>query len=56
MGQRFDREARFVRRLRERFPMMAVANLSPLIDRLRLVKSEAELHCCGSPAVCRPWR
>jgi Xaa-Pro aminopeptidase len=38
------REARLVQRLRERFPMIAIADLSPLLDRLRLVKSEAELH------------
>ena len=38
------REARFVRRLQDRFPMMAIADLSPVLDRLRLVKSEAELH------------
>ncbi len=38
------REARFMQRLRERFPMIAIADLSPLLDRLRLVKSEPELH------------
>jgi Xaa-Pro aminopeptidase len=38
------REARFVERLRERFPMVAIADLSPLLDRLRLVKSHGELH------------
>jgi Xaa-Pro aminopeptidase len=38
------REARFVQRLGERFPMIAIADLSPLLDRLRLVKSDAELH------------
>ncbi len=38
------REARFVERLQERFPMLAIADLSPLLDRLRLVKSPSELH------------
>jgi Xaa-Pro aminopeptidase len=38
------REARFVRRIQERFPMLAIADLSPLLDRLRLVKSQTELH------------
>jgi len=38
------REARFVERLQERFPMLAIADLSPLLDRLRLVKSQSELH------------
>jgi Xaa-Pro aminopeptidase len=38
------REARFVQRLQERFPMLAIADLSPLLDRLRLVKSDSELH------------
>jgi Xaa-Pro aminopeptidase len=37
------REARFVRRLNERLPQLAIADLSPLLDRLRLVKSESEL-------------
>ncbi len=37
------REARFVRLLGERFPELAVANLSPVLDRMRLVKSESEL-------------
>ncbi len=38
------REALFVQRLRERFPMLEIADLSPVLDRLRLVKSDAELH------------
>jgi Xaa-Pro aminopeptidase len=38
------REARFVRRLQDRFPMLAIADLSPLLDRMRLLKSQAELH------------
>jgi Xaa-Pro aminopeptidase len=38
------REARFVQRLQERFPTLEMADLSPLLDRMRLVKSEAELH------------
>lgn len=37
------REARFVELLRERFPRMPVADLSPVLDRLRLIKSEREI-------------
>ncbi len=44
------REARFVERLRERFPMLAIADLSPLLDRLRLVKSESELQLLRTAA------
>ena len=43
-------EARFVERLRERFPMLAIADLSPLLDRLRLVKSESELQLLRTAA------
>ncbi|HTW97786.1 MAG TPA: aminopeptidase P N-terminal domain-containing protein [Acidimicrobiales bacterium] len=37
------REARFARRVSERFPQLQIADLSPLLDRMRLVKSPAEL-------------
>jgi Xaa-Pro aminopeptidase len=38
------REAVLVRRLRERFPWITPRNLSPVLDRLRLVKSPRELE------------
>lgn len=38
-----DRHRWFVRLLRERLPLAEVRDLAPLIDELRLVKSEAEL-------------
>ena len=37
-------EASFVQLLMQRFPQIALADLSPLLDRMRLVKSDAELH------------
>lgn len=37
------REGRFVQALRERFPQYEVRDLSPILDRLRLVKSPAEV-------------
>lgn len=40
---RASREANFAARLRDRFPRLAVADLSPVLDRLRLVKSEREI-------------
>jgi Xaa-Pro aminopeptidase len=40
----WSREARFARLVQQRFPQIAIADLSPLLDRLRLVKSESELH------------
>ena len=38
------REGRFVQALRERFPQLEVRDLSPILDRLRLVKSPAEVE------------
>ena len=37
------REARFARSLTARFPRLAVCDLSPILDRLRLIKSGAEV-------------
>jgi Xaa-Pro aminopeptidase len=37
------REARFVRSLTSRFPQLEVRDLSPILDRLRLIKSAAEV-------------
>lgn len=37
------REARFVRALTARFPRLEVRDLSPILDRLRLIKSPAEV-------------
>jgi Xaa-Pro aminopeptidase len=37
------REARFVRSLGARFPQLEVRDLSPILDRLRLIKSAAEV-------------
>lgn len=48
------REGRFVQALRARFPQYEVRDLSPILDRLRLIKSPAEVtllrraaHLCG---------
>lgn len=38
-----SREAHFAARLRERFPRLPIADLSPVLDRLRLIKSEREI-------------
>jgi Xaa-Pro aminopeptidase len=38
-----SREARFVRRLQERFPQFSIRDLSPSLDAMRLIKSPAEL-------------
>lgn len=38
-----SREANFVDRIRDRFPRLEIRNLSPVLDRLRLVKSEREI-------------
>ena len=38
-----SREANFAAHLRDRFPRLAIEDLSPLLDRLRLVKSEHEI-------------
>ncbi len=40
---RVSREANFVARLRDRFPRLAIEDLSPVLDRLRLIKSEREI-------------
>ena len=40
---RASREANFVARLRDRFPRLRIEDLSPVLDRLRLVKSEREV-------------
>lgn len=40
---RASREANFVARLRDRFPRLAIEDLSPVLDRLRLIKSEREI-------------
>jgi Xaa-Pro aminopeptidase len=37
------REAHFVQLIRSRLPSLVIADLSPTLDRLRLIKSEAEL-------------
>lgn len=37
------REARFVRSLEDRFPQLEVRDLSPILDRQRLIKSAAEV-------------
>jgi len=39
-----SRAGGFVRRLQERFPNLAVADLSPTLDRLRLIKSPREIE------------
>lgn len=41
-----DRAGSFVELLRRRFPQLAVRDLSPLVDPLRLVKSEREIELC----------
>ncbi len=38
-----SREANFVSRLRARFPRLGIEDLSPVLDRLRLTKSEREI-------------
>lgn len=38
-----SREANFAARLRDRFPKLAIEDLSPVLDRLRLIKSEREV-------------
>ena len=38
-----SREANFAARLRDRFPKLDVEDLSPVLDRLRLIKSEREV-------------
>lgn len=38
------REGRFIQALRARFPQLEVHDLSPILDRLRLVKSPAEVR------------
>ncbi|MBI5281826.1 MAG: aminopeptidase P family protein [Candidatus Solibacter usitatus] len=38
-----SREGRFVQLLRERYPQFEVKDLSPVLDRLRLIKSEREI-------------
>ena len=38
-----SREANFAARLRDRFPKLEIEDLSPVLDRLRLVKSEREV-------------
>lgn len=40
---RESREGRFLRLIRERFPMFEIRDLTPMLDELRLVKSEREL-------------
>jgi len=39
-----SREARFINLLRERFPYFHLASLNPILDELRLIKSEAEME------------
>jgi len=38
-----SREGRFITLMRERFPQLEVKNLSPVIDKLRLIKSPREI-------------
>lgn len=38
-----SREARFIEKLRDRFPQFEIADLSPLLDAMRLIKSEKEI-------------
>jgi Xaa-Pro aminopeptidase len=40
---RSSREAHFMKRVRERFPQFILADLSPMLDQLRLVKSPREI-------------
>jgi Xaa-Pro aminopeptidase len=40
------REGHFVRLLRERFPVLDVRDLSPVLDPMRLVKSDREVGLC----------
>lgn len=42
-----SRAATFARRLQDRFPNLAIADLSPALDRLRLVKSPREIAMIG---------
>jgi Xaa-Pro aminopeptidase len=42
-----SRAGNFVRRLQERFPNLASADLSPILDRLRLIKSPREIQMIG---------
>lgn len=41
-----SREGYFLRLLRERFPGLDVRDLSPLLDSMRLIKSEREVQLC----------
>jgi Xaa-Pro aminopeptidase len=38
------REAHFLARIRERFPQFSIEDLSPVLDQMRLVKSEREIE------------
>jgi Xaa-Pro aminopeptidase len=42
-----SRAGNFVRRLQDRFPNLAAADLSPILDRLRLTKSAKEIAMIG---------
>ncbi len=42
-----SRAGNFVRRLQDRFPNLAAADLSPTLDRLRLIKSPREIAMIG---------
>jgi Xaa-Pro aminopeptidase len=42
-----SRAGNFVRRLQDRFPNLAVADLSPILDGLRLIKSPREIAMIG---------
>ena len=44
---RLSRAGNFVRRLQDRFPNLAAADLSPILDRLRLTKSAKEIAMIG---------
>jgi Xaa-Pro aminopeptidase len=39
-----SREGRFINLLRSRFPQFAIADLTPILDRLRLIKSPREIE------------
>lgn len=39
-----SREARFISKLQERFPQFEIADLSPLLDAMRLIKSTKEIE------------
>ena len=44
MGRRPSREGAFVAKLRERYPQFEIADSDPILDRMRIVKSEREIE------------